>query len=394
MNFRALKVLVVTIIVVLVGTPWNGNVKAQRGQGAGNAQSAVVQEPINGPAAQSAAEVLAYWTPENLASAQQVDLRGALDAFAVEPAASAEASVSMNGAAPTVAMQPNNTNLLLDPSTVPAYQDQAAALGEGEDPAAYGTSNLPYSNSRNVPFAASTDNTYPYRTIGKWFFTKPGIGNFQCSASVIRHRIVVTAGHCLHSGNGSATGWFTNFLFVPAYRNGAAPFGTWTRFRCAVTTTWFNGGGGVPNAADYGMCDMNDRNGVRIGSALGFLGWQTGALALNHVHIFGYPGNLDNGVYMNQTSAGGGRFNGNNTYIYGSNQRQGVSGGPYIQNFGLAPTCSVGCSATLNGRLQVVGIASYLNTSTSPHYSGSSLPDSRWVSVYNLVCSFRAGNCS
>jgi hypothetical protein len=97
---------------------------------------------------------------------------------------------------------------------------------------------------------------------------------------------------------------------------------------------------------------------------------------------------------MNQTTAGNATFNGNNTYIYGSNQRGGVSGGPYIQNFGGAPTCTAGCTATNNGRNQVIGIASYISTSLTPHYLGSSVPDNRWVTLFNTVCAFRAGNCS
>ena len=163
------------------------------------------------------------WTPERLASARVVDLRAGLTPLEVESFA-AEPSVATEGARPTVAVIPNNRNLLLNPSTVPAYEEETMA-GEEIQPAAYGTSGLRYTNSRNVPFAASTDNALPYRTIGKWFFTKPGAGNFVCSASVIGRRIVVTAGHCLHSGNGSGTGWFSNFLFVPSYRAGAAPFG-------------------------------------------------------------------------------------------------------------------------------------------------------------------------
>jgi hypothetical protein len=181
--------------------------------------------------------------------------------------------------------------------------------------------------------------------------------------------------------------------FVPSYRNGAAPFGVWTPRACGVTGTWFNGGGGVPNAADYGMCEMNDRLGTRIGLITGRLGWITLSLARNHAHIFGYPSNLDSALYQNQNSSGAGPFNGNNTYIYGSPQRFGVSGGPYIQNYGLSPTCSSGCTASLSGRNQVIGIASYIASSVSPKYVGSSVPDSRWVSLWNLVCGLRAGNC-
>jgi V8-like Glu-specific endopeptidase len=388
MKGTSAKLFVTGAILAVASGNSIGTVSAQRGQ------SNVVSESTNTFAAQAAADVRAYWTPERLASARPVTLSAALNAFEAEPGAAAGAPVSTQGARPTVSVTPDPGNFLLDPSTVPAFEEDLAMVGEEVEPSARGTSGLPYSNTRNVPFTAATDNAYPHRTIGKWFFTKPGVGNFVCSASVIRHRIVVTAGHCLHQGSGGSAGFFTNFMFVPSYRNGAAPFGSWTRRQCAVTATWATGGGTVPNAADYGMCDMNDRSGNRIGNVTGFLGWLTLNLARNHAHIFGYPCNLDSCQYMNQTTAGNGPANGNNTIIYGSNQRGGVSGGPYIQNFGLAPPCSAGCTATNQGRNQVIGIASYISTSTAPHYLGSSIPDNRWVTLYNTVCGFRAGNCS
>src|SRR6185295_7562612 len=127
-----------------------------------------------------------------------------------------------------------------------------------------------------VPAAA--DLAYPYSTVGKLFFTIPGQGNFYCSAAVLRPRVVLTAAQCIHSGT-SNPGFFTNFQFVPAYRNGSAPFGTWTWNYVAVSTTWSTGGGHLPNAADYGMIEMKDQtiNGSvrKIGDVVGFLGYQT-----------------------------------------------------------------------------------------------------------------------
>ena len=395
MNGTSAKLLVAGVILAVSGSNSIGTVSAQLAQGQAQSQRAVVvSEAVSAGELQAAAEVAAYWTPERLATARPVDLRADLNELASEPLEAATgAVVSAEGARPAIAVAPNNGNFLLNPATVPAYEEEGVTSGEDE-PGAYGTSLRRYSNTRNVPFAASTDNAYPHRTIGKWFFTRPGVGNFVCSASVIQRRIVATAGHCLHPGNGNPNSWYINRVFVPSYRTGAAPFGLWTANRCSVTATWFNGGGGVPNAADYGMCDMNDRLGSRIGIITGWLGWRTLSLASNHAHIFGYPGNLDNGLYMNQNSAGAGPFNGNNTYIYGSPQRGGVSGGPYIQNYGIAPACSSGCTASLAGRNQVIGVASYIPVSTFPHYVGASVLDSRWVAVWNAVCAFRAGNCA
>src|SRR5262245_33806014 len=46
-----------------------------------------------------------------------------------------------------------------------------------------GTSNLDFTRSRVTPRTAVTAN--PYKAAGKLFFTEPGVGDFQCSASII-----------------------------------------------------------------------------------------------------------------------------------------------------------------------------------------------------------------
>jgi hypothetical protein len=110
--------------------------------------------------------------------------------------------------------------------------------------------------------------------------------------------------------------------------------------------------------------------------------------------MMGYPCNLDGCNIMHQVSAGSGPANGNNTVIYGSDARGGSSGGPWIQNFGENAVCSSGCSANSAGRLQVTAVTSYGPVATTPLYQGASIPDSRWVAVYNAVCAHRVGNCS
>src|SRR5262245_5309550 len=66
--------------------------------------------------------------------------------------------------------------------------------------------------------------TYPYCTIGKIFFKQSG-GSWVASAAAIGKNGIWTAGHCVHSGNGQPSGWSTNLVFVPAYKDGVAPFG-------------------------------------------------------------------------------------------------------------------------------------------------------------------------
>ena len=111
-----------------------------------------------------------------------------------------------------------------------------------------------FTTGRVFPDAATT--TYPNSTVGKLFFHDPRTGeDFVCSASVLRPRLIATAGHCVtHPSTVPAQRYFfTNFLFVPAFRNGAAPFLSWTSSQQWVANAWFFSNGSVPNEQDVAI---------------------------------------------------------------------------------------------------------------------------------------------
>jgi hypothetical protein len=129
----------------------------------------------------------------------------------------------------------------------------------------------------------------------------------------------------------------------------------------------------------------------RIGDVTGSLGYQTQRLFPNHAHLLGYPGNLDSSAKIHQVTAGSFRTASPNSAEYGSDMGGGSSGGPWVQNFG---TAAAGQTGGLNaGRNLVVGITSYGYTNTGIKVQGSSIPDSRFVSLLKSVCAHRAGNC-
>ncbi|QNA88668.1 trypsin-like serine protease [Massilia sp. Dwa41.01b] len=258
----------------------------------------------------------------------------------------------------------------------------------------------PYTSSRVFPIFAgisapySADRAWPYITAGKLFFTVNGTPRF-CSASVIQRRIVVTAGHCVHSG--TAAGFYRDWLFVPAFRDGNAPLLTW-RWRAAiVTATWATSNGYLPNPADYAMIEFGDQalgGAVRaLGDVTGWLGWQTLSLNLNHTTKLGYAGNLDGGQKMQQiTSADVGATVENNV-VSGSDGKDGFDGAPWIQNFQVLQ--AGGGAGANNGSNRVVGVVSrfYAPGPFKVQAQSSPEPDGRWVDLFNASCARTPDNC-
>lgn len=72
--------------------------------------------------------------------------------------------------------------------------------------------------------------------VGKVFFTQGGV-DYVCSGNVVASAngsTVATAGHCVNEGGT----WVTNWVFVPGYDNGEAPYGTWTATDIVSTDQW------------------------------------------------------------------------------------------------------------------------------------------------------------
>lgn len=75
------------------------------------------------------------------------------------------------------------------------------------------------------------------RTTGKVFFTLGG-KPYVCSGSVVaspHSDVVLTAAHCVSDGAGQ---WVANWTFVPGYRDGTEPYGSYTARRFFVSPRW------------------------------------------------------------------------------------------------------------------------------------------------------------
>jgi V8-like Glu-specific endopeptidase len=349
---------------------------------------------VTNPDAKAAA---AYWTPERFKAARPLPLPQASSTFTQpqeEPRLDGQVE-SGDARVPILRSLPPAKRLFTPGAAPDVKQDRDGAI---TSPGAVGTFGAHYTSSRVFPqftgtaAAFSADRAYPYITAGKLFFSIGGVP-YLCSASVIQHRIVATAGHCVHSG--TASGFYSNWVFVPAFRDGTAPLLSWNWRAAIVTGTWASGGGTVPNGADYAMIEFGDQavgGATRaLGDVTGWLGWQTLSLSANHTSKLGYPCNLDSCQKMQIITSGAFRNVAPNNVEYGSDAEGGSSGGPWIQNFQLLQ--AGGATGSNNGSNRVVGITSYGYTPRDPKVQGASIPDSRWINILNTLCGRASGNC-
>jgi len=130
---------------------------------------------------------------------------------------------------------------------------------------------------------ATTPGTVDH--IGKVFFTM-GNANYVCSGNAVTSKnksTVATAGHCVLGGPGQEA---TNFVFVPAYEDGVAPYGKWTA-RALYTTDQWRSSGDINY--DTGFAVMNPLNKALLTDVVGGSG-----VAFNQERglsyaAFGYP---------------------------------------------------------------------------------------------------------
>jgi V8-like Glu-specific endopeptidase len=188
----------------------------------------------------------------------------------------------------------------------------------------------------------------PQPRFGKVFFTQ-GSANYVCSGTATTSSngdVVTTAGHCVNEGPGA---FVTNFAFVPAYDNGAAPYGTWTAQTLLTTTQWRTSG---DFDYDVGFAVMNENSSNQsLTEVVGGYGIAFGQPRGQSMKAYGYPAAKP--------------FNGQKLYsctgvvvqdTYGGSQDQGLacnmtggsSGGGWIQNGSVSSVTSFGYTGVKN----------------------------------------------
>jgi len=122
------------------------------------------------------------------------------------------------------------------------------------------------------------------KTAGRVFFTYQG-RQASCSGDAVtsgNKSVVLTAGHCVKLEGA----WHTDWVFVPAYKDGNAPFGTWTAKATLTTPQWeasedinFDVGAAVVNPLDgQSLTDVVGGQGVAFNQSRG-----------QDMYAFGWP---------------------------------------------------------------------------------------------------------
>lgn len=167
------------------------------------------------------------------------------------------------------------------------------------------------------------------KTAGRVFFTYQG-RNASCSGDAVtstNRSTVLTAGHCVKLDGA----FHTNFVFVPAYNNGAAPYGTWAARVTSATPQWV---ASEDINYDIGAAVLNQLNGQNLTDVVGGQGVAFNQPKAQNMYAFGWPAAAPyDGTRMIYCS--GRTFNAflSNGIGMTCNMTGGSSGGPWFQQF-------------------------------------------------------------
>jgi hypothetical protein len=171
------------------------------------------------------------------------------------------------------------------------------------------------------------------KTSGRVFFTFQG-RTASCSGNAVTSQnasTVITAGHCVkYQGS-----WHTNWVFVPAYDNGNAPYGQWTATKTLTTPQWE---ASEDINHDIGAAVVAPLNGRTLTSVVGAQGIQFNGGYNKPMYAFGFPAASPyDGTKLVYCSGNSSRdFLFSQDHSLGCNMTGGSSGGPWFTGFSEA----------------------------------------------------------
>lgn len=311
----------------------------------------------------------------------------------------------------TPAIAAGETGRALRGALAEDFSDYAdAAANDSIAPQNYGSDSLDTFFHYN-DYRQDATWAYPYRTVGRLFFTFDGSSWYTCTATLIGRAHIVTAGHCVHEGGNGAAGWITQAYFAPAYSSSSAI--TNQRFgRCDIqyvttTTGWYNDGNilqgydvGVAVCGRIYQARVGRFNNTAPGFRLGYMGfcYNNCTMGYHFLTQLGYPGNYYSGGEMTtsqhvETTAVAGPLGYlGPDYHYGTGMRGGSSGGPHISNIGTISDSSSD-PGQLTARNIVYAVTSWGYNGEAYKLQGSSplsgpSNSNNFTGLYNAACTY------
>ena len=220
------------------------------------------------------------------------------------------------------------------------------------------------SSGLSWPTAGTNQGGAITKLSGRVYFNL-GTGMYVCSGSVVTDSnagisLVLTAGHCVYD---HATGWATNWVFVPQADGlpvvpscDTSPRGCWTAQALVAHSRFTTAGGFTGTAARYDYAFAVVGQGGKPGQAQEQLD-AAGSLPIaysgvakgNLLYAFGYPAAAPyDGTDLVYCSGKIGQdlFNANATWSMVCNMTGGASGGPWLKGF--SESTGLGTLASLN----------------------------------------------
>lgn len=282
------------------------------------------------------AAALNYWTRERLAAAQPLPMP-TVSSLPRAPRSRPSVLVGQTAVGGAPAANADAEAQAAYPADWAMLEESALAVEPASPDGTFGVYT-----SYIVNALAPLWKTAGHRPIGRLSFTTSG-GTSYCSASVVSgNNIIVTAAHCVYDTTNNV--FYNNWVFSPAFRNTAAPYGTFPYQTCWVLNSWvaLTGSYSINTWADddVAVCKMgNNSAGQSLSSKTGWFGrmWDFGYI--QNVNNLGYPFRDYNLNLL--TNAGKHlRLCGNETFQQatnvmggGCNWGPGISGGPWVVSY-------------------------------------------------------------
>jgi glutamyl endopeptidase len=132
--------------------------------------------------------------------------------------------------------------------------------------------------------------TYPARaTVQILFKETPSGGFFLCSGWLVNKNTVVTAGHCVAPGDGSALFPKSTYVIAPGKNGNTAPYGVCGAKALYTNATWK---ASANDQYDYAAIKLD----CNVGTTTGWYGYSKLVALNNPITIEGYPGDKPSGT--------------------------------------------------------------------------------------------------